>query len=97
MLRQRIRGGLMFLVACFTSPCCTPLYVPLLLALLAGTPAAAWLAANQGWVYGGLTLVSLASLVVSVRWFMGKRERREHARRAEVTSAPRGALEEVAR
>ena len=48
-------------VACVTSPCCTPLFVPLGLALLAGTPAAVWLSANLGWVYGGLTLVSIIS------------------------------------
>jgi hypothetical protein len=65
---QKIRGGVMFVVACITSPCCTPLLVPLVLSLIAGTPLAAWLGQNVGWVYGGLTLVSAVSLVVGLRW-----------------------------
>jgi hypothetical protein len=66
---QKIRGSLLFGMACVTSPCCTPLYVPLGLALLAGTPAAAWVAASLGWVYGGLTLVSVFSFVLAFRWW----------------------------
>jgi predicted MFS family arabinose efflux permease len=62
----------MFIVACVTSPCCTPLIVPLGIALLAGTPFALWLSAHLGWVYGGLTLVSVISLVLGLRW-MGQR------------------------
>lgn len=65
---QKIRSGLMFGVACITSPCCTPLIVPLGLALIAGTPLAAWLTQYIGWVYGGLTLVSIISLVLGWRW-----------------------------
>jgi hypothetical protein len=65
---QKIRGGLMFGLACITSPCCTPLFVPLGLALLAGTPAAVLLTYNSGWIYGGLTLVSLVSLILGMRW-----------------------------
>lgn len=65
----KIRGGVMFGVACVTSPCCTPLIVPVALVLLAGTPIAVWLSANLGWVYGGLTLVSAISLVLAVRWW----------------------------
>ncbi len=72
------RGVGMFIVACFTSPCCTPLIVPLILALLAGTPVALWLSHNLGWVYGGLTLISVVSLVVALRW-MGKREKSQPA------------------
>ena len=64
----KIRGGVLFGVACLTSPCCTPLYVPLVLVLLAGTPVAAWLTHYLGWVYGGLTLVSVISLVLGWRW-----------------------------
>ena len=71
---KKIRSGLMFGVACITSPCCTPLIVPLGLALLAGTPIALWLSANIGWVYGGLTLVSIASFVLGFRW-MGQKTR----------------------
>ena len=65
---QKIRGGVMFAVVCITSPCCTPLLVPIFLAVIAGTPLAAWLGQNLGWVYGGLTLVSAVSLVVGLRW-----------------------------
>lgn len=67
-LWKTVRGWLMFGVACLTSPCCTPLIVPLALALLAGTPVAAWLGQNLGWVYGGLTLLSAVSFVVALRW-----------------------------
>lgn len=72
---QKIRGGVMFVVACIASPCCTPLIVPVVLALLAGTPAAVWLGQNLGWVYGGLTLLSVVSFVMAFRW-MGKNGRR---------------------
>lgn len=37
---KKIRSALAFGVACIASPCCTPLIVPLGLALLAGTPVA---------------------------------------------------------
>ncbi len=69
---QTVRGGAMFMIACLTSPCCTPLIVPLALAALAGTPAALWLGDNLGWVYGGLTLLSAISFVLAWRW-LGKR------------------------
>ncbi|MBE2220643.1 MAG: hypothetical protein IAF02_03835 [Anaerolineae bacterium] len=75
---SKIRSGVLFMVACLTSPCCTPLYVPLLFVLLAGTPAAVWLSANVGWVYGGLTLISIISFVLAFRWwskFSGKQKR----------------------
>ncbi len=67
-LRRNIRGTLMLGVACITSPCCTPLIVPVILGLLAGTPVAVWLTQNVGWVYGGLTLVSVISMVFGLRW-----------------------------
>lgn len=70
----KIRGGLMFGVACITSPCCTPLIVPLGLVLLAGTPAAVWLSAYIGWVYGALTLISIVSFVMAFRWLKQKNE-----------------------
>ena len=69
---KKIRSGLMFVIACVASPCCTPLIVPLGLALLAGTPVAVWASANLGWVYGGLTLLSIASLVLGLRWMRQK-------------------------
>lgn len=65
---KKIRNGLTFGVACIASPCCTPFIVPLALALLAGTPVAVWASANLGWVYGGLTLISIASFVLAYRW-----------------------------
>lgn len=69
---QKIRSGLMFGIACVASPCCTPLIVPLGLALLAGTPVAIWASANLGWVYGGLTLLSIASFILGFRWMRQK-------------------------
>ena len=69
---KKIRSGVMFGIACVASPCCTPLIVPLGLSLLAGTPVALWLSANVGWVYGGLTLLSIASFVLVYRW-MGQK------------------------
>lgn len=65
---KKIRSGLMFSVACVASPCCTPLIVPLGLSLLAGTLLAVWLSAHVGWIYGGLTFISIASLVMGFRW-----------------------------
>lgn len=74
---QKIRSGVMFLIACVASPCCTPLIVPVILALLAGTPIALWLSANIGWVYGVLTLLSILSLVLGLRWMNQKAESRQ--------------------
>lgn len=65
---QRIRSVVMFGIACLASPCCTPVIVPVVLALLAGTPVALWLGENLGWVYGGLTLISIVSFVLGWRW-----------------------------
>ena len=65
---KKIRGGLMFSVACIASPCCTPIIVPIALTLLAGTPVALWMGQNLGWVYGGLTLLSVVSFVLGLRW-----------------------------
>lgn len=76
-LWQKIRSGVMFGLACITSPCCTPLIVPLGLALIAGTPLAAWLTHYLSWVYGGLTLVSILSLVLGWRW-LRKKELPQH-------------------
>jgi hypothetical protein len=67
-LWQKIRSGVMFGIACVASPCCTPILVPLGLTLLAGTPVAIWAAAHIGWVYGGLTVLSIVSLVLGFRW-----------------------------
>src|SRR6266498_895000 len=69
---HKIRGAVMFAIACLTSPCCTPLLVPLALALLAGTPVALWMSAHLGWIFGGLTLISAVSFVLGLRWFGAK-------------------------
>ncbi len=84
---KKIRSGFMFVIACIASPCCTPLIVPLGLALLAGTPVAVWASANLGGVYGGLTLLSIASLVLGLRWMRQKSESKlsiENARKAAI-------------
>ena len=73
---KKIRSAVMFGVACIASPCCTPIIVPIAIALLAGTPIAAWLSAYIGWVYGALTLLSIVSLVLGFRWLGQKNEAR---------------------
>jgi predicted MFS family arabinose efflux permease len=50
------------------------LIVPLLLALLAGTPVAIWLSAHIGWIYGTLTVISVVTLLVGFRWLGQKHE-----------------------
>ena len=70
---HKIRTGVMFGVACLTSPCCTPLLVPLLIGLLAGTPIAVWLTQNLGLIYGLFSLISVLSLVLALRR-VGKRQ-----------------------
>lgn len=69
---KKIRSGVMFGIACIASPCCTPIIIPIAIALLAGTPVAVWMSANLGWVYGGLTVLSIISLVLGVRWMSQK-------------------------
>jgi hypothetical protein len=81
----KIRAGVMFVIACAFSPCCTPLFVPLILGLLAGTPAAVWLGQNLGWVYGVLTVISVVSFILAFRW-MGKNDNRRLA--SSVKEAP---------
>ena len=79
---QKISTGVMFGVACITSSCCTPIIVPIGLALLAGTPVAVWISANVVWVYGGLTLLSVISLVLGFRW-MGQKNEAKRKRTAQ--------------
>ena len=79
---KKIRSSLMFGIACIASPCCTPLIVPLGLALLAGTPIAVWASAHLGWVYGGLTLLSVVSLVLGLRWMEQRSETNKAKRKA---------------
>lgn len=79
-LWQRFRAGVMFVVACVASPCCTPVIVPVVLALLAGTPAALWMSQNLGVVFGGLTLLSAVSFVLAFRWMRSNSSRRANVR-----------------
>jgi hypothetical protein len=64
----RMRSRTMFVIAFLCSPCCAALLMPIVLSLLAGTPAALWIGDHTSWVYGGLTLISIASLVLAIRW-----------------------------
>lgn len=77
---RRFRASIMFVVACIASPCCTPVIVPVILALLAGTPAALWMTQNLGVVFGGLTLLSAVSFVLAFRWMRTNGNRRANVR-----------------
>ena len=72
MALHKIRSGFMFGIAVIASPCCTPLIVPVVLVLLAGTPIAAWLSYHLSWVYGGLTMISIISFVLGFYWMRRK-------------------------
>ncbi len=74
-LLTRVRAPLVMTVACIASPCCSPILVPVLIALLAGTPLATWAAANLGAVYGGLTALSVLGLLMAWRWLRGSSAR----------------------
>ena len=67
-LWRQIRGFVMFGVACVLSPCCTPILIAFALGVLVGTPAALWIGANRGWLYGALTLLAMVSGVMAFRW-----------------------------
>lgn len=77
---EKIRSAVMLVVACIASPCYTPIIIPIAIALLAGTPVAVWISANLGWVYGGLTLLSIISLILGVRWMSQKSKSRQTTR-----------------
>lgn len=83
-----LRSGLSFAVACITSPCCTPIIVPLLLALIAGTPFAAVVAQYTGLIYGGLTLVSIISLVLGLRWLSPRRKSKQVVSNTQLQAKP---------
>ena len=68
LISHKIRSGLMFGIAVIASACYVPLIVPLILALLLGTPIAVWLSDHTGWVYGGLPLIFLIGLVLGLRF-----------------------------
>ncbi len=81
--RKRTWGSsIAFVIGCLLSPCCSVLYVPLLLLVFAGTPIAAWIGANVGWIYGALTLLSFASF--GLAWWYSEKSRR--AKRSTVES-----------
>ena len=79
MFWQKIRGGLMFVISFIACPCHLPITMPLALALLAGTPLAAWIALNRGWVYGVLTGIFLLSLALGFRWMSSSKESADEA------------------
>lgn len=83
---HRMRSGVLFALACLTSPCCTPIMVPLVLSLLTGTPAALWLTLHGGWVYGVLTGVSLLSAVLGLYWMRTPARRRRPGARSKSSS-----------
>ncbi len=67
-----IRRGLLLVIACIASPCCSPMIVSLGIALLTGTPLALWLTHHRGWISSGLTVISILSLMLAVRWMLGQ-------------------------
>lgn len=68
MLWQKIRSGAMFVAALVSCPCHLPATLPLVLALLAGTSAAAWIAQNAGWIYSVMAGVFILSLALGLVW-----------------------------
>lgn len=68
MFWQKIRSGVMYVVAFVSCPCHLPITMPLILVLLAGTPAAVWITQHTGWVYGIMTGVFLLSLALGFVW-----------------------------
>lgn len=78
--KQRVRtlaGTLSLGVACLTSPCCVPLIAPVILSLMAGTPAALWLTVHMSWLYGALTLISAISFTLTWGFLKRKQARDE--------------------
>jgi mercuric ion transport protein len=74
MFWQKIRSGVMFVVAFVSCPCHLPITLPLILVLLAGTPAALWISQHVGWVYGILAGVFLLSLGLGFVWIDSNKE-----------------------
>lgn len=89
MFWQKIRSGTMFVISFITCPCHLPITLPLALALLAGTPLAAWIAQNRGWVYGGMTILFLLSLSLGLVWM-----KHIDASRSSYCAAPGGGAED---
>lgn len=68
MIWQKIRSGVMYVVALVSCPCHLPITIPIALVLLAGTPAALWISQHVGWIYGVLAGVFLLSLALGLVW-----------------------------
>lgn len=68
MFWQKIRSGVMYVVAFVSCPCHLPITMPLFLVFLAGTPAAVWITQHSGSVYGILTGIFLLSLALGFVW-----------------------------
>jgi hypothetical protein len=66
--RHPVRSGILFVLACLTSPCCTPIVVPLIFSLIAGTPATLWLTQHGGWIYGVLTGICVLCAALGIYW-----------------------------
>ena len=72
MIWQKIRSGVMFVVAFVSCPCHLPITMPLALVLLAGTPAAIWVTQHINWIYGGMIILFLVSLALGFVWMEQK-------------------------
>jgi len=68
MIWNKIRGGLMIAFSVISCPCHLPVVLPLLAALLAGTPAAILIAKYTGWVYGVMTVLFALTLGLALQW-----------------------------
>jgi len=58
----------MFVISLITCPCHLLITMPIVLALLAGTPLAVWIAQHGGWAYGVMAGVFLLSLTLGFIW-----------------------------
>lgn len=75
---KKAAGVALAAIACALSPCCAVLWVPFAISALAAGPAAVWVGANTGIVYGIATGLAVASAVLAVLllrqgWFAKKR------------------------
>jgi hypothetical protein len=87
MFWKNARSILMLGMGCLTSPCCTPFLVPLGLSLLSGTPIAVWLTYKLSWIYGALTLVSILSFILAIRWMQSAKRSQNAKPKAKSFSA----------
>jgi len=68
MTLQKIRSGVMFVIAFVTCPCHLPITLPIALTILTGTPLALWITQHSGWMYGIMSGIFLLSLVMGFIW-----------------------------